>query len=73
MSYHIYAPRGYYIGQIRKAGGRRWTTVTGQCRKDIAAMASAVKKMVPGYTKARVLFITRNGYFEPILVMECSR
>ena len=74
MSYvHIHAPRGYYIGQIRLYGHQRWQTVTGKCRSDTSAMAKAVEKMTPDHKRARVLFITYDGWYEPSITMEAQR
>ena len=70
-SVHIHAPKGYYIGQVRPYGARRWLTVTGRCRSDTAAMASAVRQMHSGDKRARVLFCA--DWYEPTLMMECAR
>lgn len=72
-SIHIYAPGGYYIGQIRYRGARRWETKTGRCKTAKRAMAKAVMSMGPHHHRARVLFITNCGYYEPVLMMECVR
>ena len=69
---HINAPRGHYIGQVRRRGGRRWITVTGRCRTGESAMAKAAPKM-RGMHRARVLFIDNSGWYEPTFVMECAR
>lgn len=69
---HVYAPGGYYIGQVRKHGHRRWSTVTGKCRSGELAMSKAGAAM-RGMKRARVLFITHCGYHEPLIVMECAR
>ena len=74
MTYvHIHAPRGYYIGQTRRYGHRLWDTVTGKCKTAEAAMVGAVKKMQSRDKRARVLFITYDGWYEPSIAMECAR
>jgi hypothetical protein len=72
-SIHIHAPKGYYIGQTRPLGGKRWNTVTSKCHSSERAMSSAVLKMREDDKRARVLFITYDGWYEPTLVMECAR
>lgn len=74
MSYvHIHAPRGYYIGQTRRYGYRLWNTVTGRCKTAEAAMSKAVLTMSHNDKRARVLFITFDGWYEPSIVMEAAR
>lgn len=68
---HIHAPKGYYIGQVRLYGYRKWETVTGPCKSDTQAMARAVQHMTMNYKRARVLFIA--DWYEPNIVMECKR
>jgi hypothetical protein len=70
---HVHAPAGYYLGQIRGRGCRRWLTVTGQCSTATGAMSRATAKMRDDDKRARVLWITRDGWYEPNLVMECVR
>lgn len=70
---HILWARGHYIGQTRERGHKRWTTVTGNCKRAEAAMAQAVRKMTPNDYRARVLFIDSGGWYEPNIVMECNR
>jgi hypothetical protein len=70
---HIYAPSGDYIGQVRKYGARRWRTVTGKCRTDKGAMERAVASMQKNDKRARVLWIVRDGWYDPNVVMECAR
>lgn len=72
MRVHIHAPGGYYIGQVRLYGHRRWRTVTGRCKTGESAMAKAASQM-RGHHRSRVLFITHCGYYEPIQIMECKR
>ena len=67
---HIHAPKGYYIGQVKGYGERRWTTVTGRCRTYISAMRKAIASM-GGMHRARVLFLA--DWYEPNIVMECKR
>lgn len=69
---HINIHRGHYIGQVRRRGAQRWSTVTGRCKTGESAMAKAATKM-RGMQRARVLFIDGSGWYAPTLVMECSR
>ena len=74
MTYvHIHAPAGKYIGQIRLYGHRKWDTVTMGCKSAEQAMSSAVMFMTVNHKRARVLFITDDGWYEPNIVMECVR
>lgn len=70
---HIHAPPGYFLGQVRRRGAQRWQTVTGKCRSDTSAMAKAVSAMERYHKRARVIWVTTCGYYEPNVVMECSR
>lgn len=68
---HIHAPAGYYLGQTRRVGAQRWTTVGKQSRTAKAAMVKAVKAMKPNDKRARVLFCA--DWYDPLIVMELSR
>lgn len=68
---HILRPRGHYIGQVRRAGCRRWDTVTGPRRSARHALAAAVLKG-KNMKRARVLFIDSSPYYEPHVVMEAT-
>lgn len=70
---HIHAPRGYYIGQVRPFGHRLWRTVTGKCKTDTGAMKRSVACMTRNHHRARVLFCTYDGWYEPIIVMGLKR
>lgn len=70
---HIHAPKGYYTGQVRLIGHQKWECVTGKMRTAEGAMAAAVLHMTPEHKRARVLFITYDGWYEPNIVMECKR
>jgi hypothetical protein len=70
---HICRPRGYYIGQVRQFGYRRWSTVTGRCRKPEPALSRAVAKMRADHKRARALFVDTSGYYGPHVSMEASR
>ena len=67
---HICRPRGYYIGQLRGIGCRRWRTVTGHCRSDMGALRNAISKAGRDDKRARTLFIDRSGWYEPNLGAE---
>ena len=70
---HINRPTGYYIGQTRRIGARRWSTVTGHCRSGEGALAAAVRTMRQDDKRARALFICDSGWYEPTIVMEAHR
>lgn len=70
---HIHAPKGYYLGQVRLYGHRKWETVTGERDTAENAMAQAVMSMTEHHKRARVLFITYDGWYEPNIVMEAHR
>lgn len=70
---HILMPRRHYIGQVRGRGCRKWRTVTGQCKKSEAALASAVRKMCWSDYRARALFLDDSPYYAPNVVMEAKR
>lgn len=69
---HICRPCGYYLGQIRRAGARRWQTVTGRCQSAESAMSRATAKM-RHMKRARVLFVDSSGWYEQNVVMEAKR
>lgn len=69
---HICWSRGHYLGQIRRAGARRWQTVTGRCQSAESAMSRATAKM-QHMKRARVLFVDSSGWYEPNVVMEAKR
>lgn len=73
MKVHVLISRGHYIGQVRLFGHQKWETVTGERDNAENAMAQAVMSMTPNHKRARVLFIDGSGYYEPTIVMECSR
>ena len=70
---HVYAPPGRYIGQVRLYGHRRWQTVTDEWSNAEVAMSEAVLQMKPDHKRARVLFVDTEGWYEPVVVMECER
>lgn len=72
MGSHILIPRGHYIGQVRRCGGKRWTTVTGKCRTGESALSKAALKMRDMH-RARVLFIDSSGWYEPNIILEANR
>ena len=68
---HINRPRGYYLGQVRRAGYRKWETVTGKRQSARNALIAAILKSK--YRKrARVLFIDSSPYYDPHVVMEAT-
>jgi len=69
---HINRPTGYYIGQVRRHGARRWKDVTGKLKTAERAMSLAAARM-KGYHRARALFIDTSGYYDPRVVMEAKR
>jgi len=69
---HINRPTGYYIGQVRRHGARRWQDVTGRCKSTESALSLAASDM-DGFHRARVLFIDASGYYDPRVVTEAKR
>lgn len=69
---HICRPRGYFVGQVRGYGCRRWEDVTGRCRSAEAALSKAVRVM-RGKHRARALFVDTSGWYDPHVAMEASR
>lgn len=69
---HICWTRGYYIGQVRMPGCRKWHDVTGRCKTPESALSRAALKM-RGMKRARVLFVDSSGWYEPNVVMEAKR
>lgn len=67
---HILRPRGYFIGQLRGIGCRKWRTVTGRCRSSLGALRHAISKARRDDKRARTLFIDRSGWYEPNLGAE---
>jgi hypothetical protein len=70
---HVHAPKGHYIGQVRRYGHRKWETVTGRCQSAESAMAKAALAMKPTDFRARVLMLDHEGWYPPRVVMECKR
>jgi hypothetical protein len=68
---HIHAPKGHYIGQVRRYGHQKWETVTMPTQRAELAMANAVQSMSADHHRARVLFIA--DWYEPNVVMEAKR
>lgn len=69
---HINRPSGYYIGQVRRYGARRWQGVTGKLKTAERALSLAASDM-DGFHRVRVLFIDTSGYYDPRVVMEAKR
>lgn len=69
-SIHIFAPRSYYIGQLRGIGCRRWRTMTGRCRSSNAALVRAVRKASRDDKRVRTLLCSYNPYLEPLVYAE---
>jgi hypothetical protein len=70
---HIHAPKGHYIGQVKRLWAKRWRTVTLNLLDAKTAMAIAVLRMDKEDSRARVLFVDTDGWYEPHVVMECKR
>lgn len=70
---HIHAPKGHYIGQVKRLYGKTWRKVTLDLLDAKTAMAIAVLRMDKEDSRARVLFVDTEGWYEPHVVMECKR
>lgn len=73
MRLHIHAPDGYYIGQVRKRGSQNWEGVTGRCKSAESALAKALLAMHPSDSRARALFVDREGWFMSRPVLESAK
>jgi len=69
---HLNVARGYWIGQVRSVGCRKWTTVTGRCSTPESALSRAVLRM-KGRKRSRALFIDISGYYDPHVSIEAVR
>lgn len=69
---HINWARGYYIGQVRSVGCRKWDTVTGRCQTAESALSRAALKM-RHRKRARALFVDTTGYYDPHVSIEATR
>jgi hypothetical protein len=70
---HIHAPKGHYIGQVKRLWAKRWRTVTKDLLDAKTAMAIAVLRMDKDDHRARVLFIDDEGWYEPHVVIEATK
>lgn len=70
---HIHAPSGYYLGQVKRLWEKRWRTVTLELTEAKTAMAIAVLRMEKEDSRARVIFCTHDGYYDPNVVMELKK
>lgn len=69
---HLNVARGYWIGQVRTAGCRKWDTVTGRCRSPESALSLAALSM-KGRKRARALFVDISGWYDPHVSIEAKR
>ena len=70
---HVCVPHGYYIGQVKGYGCRRWRTVTGKCRISNNALSKAIRNMSHNNdTRARVLFVDTSGWYDPNIIAEAK-
>lgn len=63
---HIHAPKSEYLGQVRKRGARRWTTVTAPLPSSQEALRSMAYSMA-GYHFGRVIMC--QEYYDPVEVI----
>ena len=73
MTLHIHAPKGFYLGQIRRRYARKFQTVTRELTEANTALAIAVLRWDKSHSEARVIFCTHDGYYQPHVVMEAKR
>lgn len=69
---HLNVARGYWVGQVRSVGCRKWTTVTGRCRSPESALSRALLRM-KRCKRYRALFIDTSGYYDPHVSIEAVR
>jgi hypothetical protein len=67
---HIHAPSGYYVGQTRRYGHRRWKQQGEDAPNAKQAMRQALDAMTENDKRCRVLFCAE--WYDPIVVMELS-
>lgn len=73
---HILRTCGYFIGQVRGIGCRRWRTVGRRRSAATRAMSDALRSMQPHDKRARVLFCPTGetgSYYDPTVSMELRR
>lgn len=70
---HIYAPAHYYLAQVRGIGCRNWRSLPDKYKYVQTAMCAAIMDMHENDKRARVLMIARDGYLDPIVVMEANK
>ena len=73
---HILRTSGYYLGQTRGYGCRRWRTVTHKCRTAERALAVAAMRMNRDDKRARALYCPSGdtgSYYSPVVSMEAQR
>ena len=69
---HICWSRGYYIGQVRGRGCRKYEDVTGKCRSVEGAIAKAARRYRNNH-RLRVLFVDSSGWYGPNVMFEGKR
>lgn len=50
-----------YVGRIRRSGVKAWRSVEGQCLSPEAALANAVRQMLPDDVEAAACVEEHNG------------
>ena len=71
---HIHAPPGHYLPQTKRRGCRLWVNCGHKTiYRSTAFMAAAKHLSRTGVKMARVLWVDKDGYYEPNLVMEAKR
>lgn len=66
-------PQAFFLGQVRRYGAQTWETVTGKCTTPEGAMRKALLAMNPNDHRARAIWVTSCGWYEPKVVLEASR
>ena len=66
---HVLMASGYYIGQIRDIGHRKFKTVTERCKSMEGALSKAAAK-AKAWHRIRVLLIDSNPYYGPTQVFD---
>lgn len=72
---HVNKPSGYFIAQVKRFRARRWRTVDNERRHDsaVGALVAAVLAMKADDKRARVLWVTDDGWYDPDVRMEARR
>jgi len=70
--FHLQAPKGHYVGQLRSRGCRHWRDVSTSEVSSNIALSLAIKKAEHSHNRARTLFVDDTHWYEPVVVAEAK-